>query len=198
MSWTNDRAIRDNRLLLVIIGVILIVTAGGFFYWTHQVSPDAVQKQADQNMKPQIQPAFRNEPLPITLYYPRDGMLVSSSVPVKRQPDVLAQAREALAAVFLDQRVAQAPVLKDVKLRAFYIDSQGTAFIDLTPGQAQPVRASAWDEQLAIYSMVNTLTLNFDEIRQVAFLVDGREAQTLAGHMDLSRKYGKRQDLIKP
>jgi Sporulation and spore germination len=198
MSWTNDRSIRDNRLLLVIIGVILIVTAGGFFYWTYQLSPDAVQKQADQNMKPQIQPALRNEPLPITLYYPRDGMLVSSPVPVKRQPDVLAQAREALAAVFLDQRAAQAPVLKDVKLRAFYIDSQGTAFIDLTLGQAQPVKASAWDEQLAIYSMVNTLTLNFDEIRQVAFLVDGREAQTLAGHMDLTRKYGKRPDLIKP
>jgi hypothetical protein len=48
-----------------------------------------------------------------------------------------------------------------------------------------------------MYAMVNTLMQNFEEIREVAFLVDGRQAPTLAGHMDLSRRYGKRMDLVK-
>jgi hypothetical protein len=45
--------------------------------------------------------------------------------------------------------------------------------------------------------MVNTLSQNFEEIRQVRFLVDGREVQTLAGHIELSRKFTKRMDLVK-
>ncbi len=197
MSWTTDRSIRDNRLLLVlIIGIVLIAAAGGYFLWTRMNALDRAQKPPEKGVSALILPAFRNEPLTVTLYYPQDGMLVTGAAPAKRQPDTQAQAREALAAVFLDQRAAQAPVLRDVKLREFYLDSQGTAYIDLTPVQ-QTVRASAWDEQLAIYAMVNTLMQNFEEIKQIAFLMDGRDAQTLAGHMDLSRKYSRRMDLVR-
>lgn len=184
-------------MLRVSIGIIIIVAASGFVYWSHRITPDAVRKQENRSLNPVIQPAFLNEPLSVTLFYPRGGMLVSDSASVKRKPDAQAQAREALAAIFLDQRAAQAPVLRDVRLRAFFLDSQGTAYIDLTPGQEQAVRSSAWDEQLAIYSIVNTLTKNFDEIKRVVFLVDGRETLTLAGHMDLSRTYTKRMDLVK-
>jgi flagellar basal body-associated protein FliL len=199
MSWTTDRAIRDNRLLLVVvIGLVFIVAAGAFFYWYRTTSSIAVPKQVEQSRYPIIQPAFQNEPTSVTLYYPGDGMLVASSAPVKRQPDAQAQARETLLALFQDQRAAQAAVLRDVKLRAFYLDSQGTAYIDLATDQQQAVRASAWDEQLAVYAMVNTITQNFEEIKQVVFLMNGREAGTLAGHIDLSRKYEKRTDLIRP
>jgi sporulation and spore germination protein len=199
MSWTTDRAIRDNRLLLVVVvGLVFIVAAGAFFYWYRTTSSIAVPKQVEQSRYPIVQPAFQNEPTSVTLYYPGDGMLVASSAPVKRQPDAQAQARETLLALFQDQRAAQAAVLRDVKLRAFYLDSQGTAYIDLATDQQQAVRASAWDEQLAVYAMVNTITQNFEEIKQVVFLMNGREAGTLAGHIDLSRKYEKRTDLIRP
>ncbi len=197
MSWTSDRAIRDNRILLIIIGLAFIVAAGAFFYLSRRSTSDTVPKQVESPYQ-LIQPAFRNEPLSVTLYYPRDGLLTSSLAPVKRQPDAQAQAREILLSLLQDQRAAQTAVLRDIKLRAFYLDSQGTAYIDLATDQQQPVRASAWDEQLAIYSMVNTLMQNFEEIKQVVFLTDGREAEILAGHMDLTRKYGKRMDLIRP
>ncbi len=183
-------------LLVIIIGIVLIAAAGGYVLWTRMNAFDAAQKTSEKGITALILPAFRNEPLTVTLYYPLEGMLVSGTATAKRQPDTQAQAREALAAVFLDQRAAQAPVLRDVKLKAFFLDAQGTAYIDLAPGP-QSVRASAWDEQLAIYSMVNTLMQNFEEIKQVAFLIDGRDAQTLAGHMDLSRKYSKRMDLVR-
>jgi hypothetical protein len=38
---------------------------------------------------------------------------------------------------------------------------------------------------------------NFDEIKQVRFLLNGKEAQTLAGHVDLSRTFTKRMDLVR-
>ena len=184
-------------LLALAVGLVALVAAVLLFFWARAKTPEPARGQAEQGARQLIQPAFRNEPLMVTLYYPLDGMLTPASAPAKRQPDLQAQAREALLAVFQDQRAAQATVLRDVKLRAFYLDGQGTAYIDLASGREQAVRASAWDEQLALYAMVNTLSQNFEEIKQVVFLVDGRDAQTLAGHLDLSRKYSKRMDLVR-
>jgi hypothetical protein len=198
MSERTDRRIRDNRLLLVlIVSIVFIASVGGFLLWGGMHAPDAVQKETGQSANQLIQPAFRNEPLAVTLYYPLDGLLVAGEVSVKRSPDTQSQAWEALAALLQDQRAAQASVLRDIKLRAFFLDSQGTAYVDLAPVQQQPVRASGWDEQLAIYAIVNTLMQNFEEIKQVEFLMNGRDAETLAGHMDLSRKFSKRVDLVR-
>ncbi len=192
-----DRRIRDKRLLFVlIVGVVFIASVGGLLLWGWMHGPEAGQKVAGQSANQLIQPAIRNEPLAVTLYYPLDGLLVAGAASVKRYPDTQAQARETLFALLQDQRAAQASVLRDIKLRAFFLDSQGTAYIDLAPVQ-QPVRGSGWDEQLAIYAIVNTLMQNFEEIKQVKFLMDGRDAGTLAGHMDLSRKFSRRVDLVR-
>src|SRR5205085_914653 len=43
------------------------------------------------------------------------------------------------------------------------------------------------DELLSVYSIVNSLTVNFPAIKRVQILVDDRPADTLAGHVDLSR-----------
>jgi hypothetical protein len=124
-------------------------------------------------------------------------MLVAAPVQVKRQPDVQSLARAALTALFADQRAQLEPVIRDIRLRELFLDESGTAYVDLTTGRQKDVRASAWEEQLAIYALVNSLQQNFQEIKQVVLLLDGGEAQTLAGHMDLSRTFAKRMDLVK-
>ena len=54
----------------------------------------------------------------------------------------------------------------------------GTAYVDLGRGRPGGIRGVGRDELLAVYAVVNTLTQNFEEIRQVRFLIEGREAQT--------------------
>jgi hypothetical protein len=44
-------------------------------------------------------------------------------------------------------------------------------------------------ELLTIYSIVNTLVFNMDDLRAVKLLVGGREADTLGGHVDLSHAF---------
>lgn len=134
-----------------------------------------------------------------TLFVPGDDTLGTVVVAVKRHPEVQLQAREAVAAVLAAGQGTQSSVLRELRLRALYLDASWTAIVDLSaasPNQKE-IRASAEDELLAVYALVNTLTQNFPEIRQVRFLMDGREAQTLAGHIDLSRAYVKRTDLVK-
>ena len=197
MPWTHDRSTRDNRMLLaIIIGIVIVAAASALYFQQRLRALDAERQVEDRGANALIQPAFRNDPLVVTLFYPLEGMLLPATAPAKRQSDAQAQAREALAAVFTDPRAMQAAALRELQLKSLYLDERGTAYVDLAAPQ-QPIRASAWDEQLAVYALVNTLMQNFEEIRQVRFLMDGRTVPTLAGHLDLSRTFTKRLDLVK-
>ncbi|MCF8001060.1 MAG: GerMN domain-containing protein [Halanaerobiales bacterium] len=52
-------------------------------------------------------------------------------------------------------------------------------------------------ERLTVYSIVNTLS-QFDKIREVKFLIEGEEVDTLVGHMDLSRPLEPSENILKP
>jgi hypothetical protein len=40
---------------------------------------------------------------------------------------------------------------------------------------------------LTVYALVNAVTANLPTIQRVQILIDGRQAETLAGHIDLRR-----------
>lgn len=200
MQERTDRAIRDNWLLIGVIVVLLGVAAGaGIAIWPRLNGQAASQEKQppEGGLPPASLSAMRNEPLTVTLYRPAEGMLVPGTVAIPRQPDSQALAREALVALFADSQSVSDAVLKELRFRTIYLDTAGTAYVDLALPLQKYVRASAWEELTAIYSVVNTLLQNFEEIRQVRLLLDGKEAQTLAGHMDLSRTFTKRMDLVK-
>jgi len=179
-----------------VIIIVAIIGSGGALVWLLMNPAKTAPAPVEQDRQ-LTQRLLRDEPLSITLYYPHEGMLATAPVQVKRQPDVQSLARAVLEALFADQRAQREPVLRDIRLRELFLDGSGTAYVDLTPGRQKDVRASAWEEQLAIYALVNTLQQNFQELKQVVLLLDGGEAQTLAGHMDLSRTFTKRTDLVK-
>ena len=151
-------------------------------------------QQSEQELAPPIRP---DEPLALTMYMPVDGMLERISAGIFRQPELQLEARAAAAAVLASERAGEAVILRDLELRALYLDPAGTVYLDLAARNRKDLQGSAWDELLTVYALVNTMTQNFAEIRQVRFLVDGREAQTLAGHVDLSRAFVRRNDLIR-
>ncbi|MBC7339263.1 MAG: GerMN domain-containing protein [Firmicutes bacterium] len=51
-------------------------------------------------------------------------------------------------------------------------------------------------EALAVAAIVNTLT-EFPQIRQVQILVEGKQVESLAGHVDVSRPLTRNEKLIK-
>ncbi|MBI5587837.1 MAG: GerMN domain-containing protein [Deltaproteobacteria bacterium] len=52
-------------------------------------------------------------------------------------------------------------------------------------------------EMQTIYSIIDTLTLNFPEIKAVQILVEGKKVETLAGHIDTSLPLGPDRLIIK-
>jgi spore germination protein GerM len=73
----------------------------------------------------------------------------------------------------------------DTQLRALYIIPDGTCYVDLSEAVRKNHPGGSKSELLSIYSIVNSLVLNVPEIERVQILVDGNEASTLAGHIDL-------------
>jgi germination protein M len=76
----------------------------------------------------------------------------------------------------------------DTVIRGAYLLPDGTAFVDLggltlTQGWA----TGSHQELMAVYSVVETVTANFPEAKRVRVLVNGEPAETLGGHVSLSR-----------
>lgn len=194
MSSGNDRSIGGSRPLIIAAVIVLLTAAGAGAFWWFRAGLGDGTVPSPQPPEPAV--VLRPDaPLGVSLFIPAGDSLVPAAGSIRRQPELQLEARAVVGALLADQRAAQAPVLRELRLRAFYLDAVGTAFVDLAA--ASEVRGSAWDELLAVYAIVNTVTQNFPEMKQVRLLFDGREAQTLAGHLDLSRAFMKRTDLVK-
>jgi hypothetical protein len=57
--------------------------------------------------------------------------------------------------------------------------------VDLSADARLRHTGGALDELFTIYTIVNALTVNLPAITRVQILVDGKEVDTLAGHVDL-------------
>ena len=73
----------------------------------------------------------------------------------------------------------------DTRLKALFITPDGTCYVDLSEAVSKNHPGGSKSELLTIYSMVNSLVLNVPEIERVQILIDGNQAPTLAGHIDL-------------
>jgi spore germination protein GerM len=76
-------------------------------------------------------------------------------------------------------------------LRALYLTANGSAFVDLSRDVVTAHPGGSLDELLTVYSIVNALTMNLPAVTSVQVLVDGKEVDTLVGHVDLRRPLTK-------
>jgi spore germination protein GerM len=74
-----------------------------------------------------------------------------------------------------------------VEIREVFIDDQGTAYVDFSEALSQTHPGGPWAEMLTLRSIMQTLVANVPEIKRVQILIEGREVETLAGHVDIRR-----------
>ena len=102
------------------------------------------------------------------------------------------QAREIVAA----QIAPVAPPLVSAipagtTLRAVFITKSGDAYVDLSREARASHPGGTVNELLTVYAIVNALTANLPAVTGVQLLVDGKEVDTLSGHVDLRRPLAK-------
>ena len=135
-----------------------------------------------------------------TLYYGTwDGQAlagVKREVPLGDGPR--AQGRQILQS---ELEAAPAPYLSLIPagtmLRAFYITDRGDAFVDLSPEVSTMHPGGSTNELLTVYAIVNAVTANLSSVQRVQILIGGKQADTLAGHVDLRRPFERDSSLVR-
>ena len=86
---------------------------------------------------------------------------------------------------------------KGTDLRSLFILEDGTAVLDMSETVRDRHPGGCETELLTIFSIVNSLVLNIDNITAVKILIGGREAATLAGHIDIRYPYKANMLLVR-
>ena len=133
----------------------------------------------------------------VKVYYPDDSGV--HLVEVERKINVEHEGEKYLAAVemLLDEPYEENLTTifpKTASIRSVTV-ADGLATVDLDGSIVKHMVGGSTGEEFLVGSIVDTLT-NFPEVTKVKFLVDGKEIETLSGHMDLSTPLERMDDLL--
>ncbi len=111
---------------------------------------------------------------------PVDVQMALSADPVQRSKQVL-------HALIADPPTeAQRTLPADATLLAFYALPDGTGIADFSDALETETPSGISSEELAVNSIARTLENNVPALRRLKILIHGEEADTLAGHVDLT------------
>lgn len=82
-------------------------------------------------------------------------------------------------------------------LNAIYLADNGIAYVDFSRQITDNHPGGVNAEYLTVFSVVNSLVLNISDIRKVKILVGGREADTLAGHINIQEPFAANMVLVR-
>jgi len=181
-----------DRRIAGIAAVIVAAFAGViWFILAHRTRP---APGPATNQTTASAPAAAEPKIKATLFYiSEDGLSlpgVQRDVPFG--DPIVEQARRIVEAQLAP---APAPYISAIPagttLRALYLGDRGDAFVDLSNEVRTGHSGGSLDELFTTYAIVNALTVNLPAITRVQLLVDGKEVDTLAGHVDLRRPLQK-------
>ena len=136
----------------------------------------------------------------VTLYFsdPESEYLTGEKRAILKRPDIEEEAEEMIEELIKGpKRKLISTLPPQTKLLSFQLDERGIAKPNFNKilSKSHPGGSSA--EMMTVYSVVNSLTFNFPEIKGVQFLVEGKEIETIAGHLSLRQPISSKPDLIK-
>jgi spore germination protein GerM len=83
------------------------------------------------------------------------------------------------------------------KLLTLQINDAGVAKVDFSPALSKDHPGGSSAELMTVYSIVNSLSFNFPQIKRVQILIDGKPIETLTGHLSLRQPISPKPDLVK-
>lgn len=184
----SEREKGPSWLLGVLLGVLLLAIGGGvFFVWLEEAGPPRLLRPREEGGPRPLPPAGRDSVL--LFFATKDG---SGLEPEERALLRVATVREALRQTVQElidgpRRGLQETLPKGTRLLDLFLDDRGTVFLDFDKALSEDHPKGVWAEILTVSSLVQTLTANFDLVKGVQILIEGKPAETLAGHVDLGR-----------
>ena len=185
----------------VVIGIVLfLVIFGGLFYFVRHrpAPPPQTQNQPSTPntiSKPEENPANQRR-INVKLYFASNNstLLQAEDRFVPYHDNLHDQAFEVMKELVKGPSGELIPTLPEGTIaRDLFITKDGVAYADFSAALSANHKGGSLGEMNTVFSIVDTLTLNFPEIKRVQILIEDQAVDTLNGHLDLSRPL--RQDL---
>lgn len=192
----------------VILSIIVAAVLGAGVYYllvlrrhlapSNANPPGAEQAARTRLSEAALQPAG-GASQSLTLYFPdlARGKLVAESRSLKLAPENVQRIKQVLLALIEGSHQGHSRALSpSTTLRAVFLSPDGTAVIDLSQEALADFTPGIESEDLAVYSIVDSLAANIPAVKRVKFLIQGNEAQTLDGNIDLTGYFVPQPNLI--
>jgi len=172
--------------LLILIGIGLIIL---------------FHKQIYYSFKPWLEKWSLVEKKREVLLYFSDSVgeyLIGEKRQILRKNVVKEEAKETIVELIKGPKEKLIPTLPPrTKLLTLQINDVGVAKANFNSVLSRDHPGGSTAEMMTVYSIVNSLALNFPQIKRVQFLIDGKPIETIAGHISLKQPVSPKPDLIK-
>ena len=117
----------------------------------------------------------------------RPGLVIEER-PVTFSTDLSRQLRGVVEELVHGSKIGLGPTLApETKVLDVFVTARGVAYVDLSKDVVAGHPGGSEAERMTVYSVVNSLSTSFPAVKRVQILVEDKPAETLAGHVDLTR-----------
>jgi len=184
-------------LILVSLFVLLVVLVVLFFSLRGEEKikpgPDVAAIESE------VEPGEEIELKKITLFFPaeEDPLLHPEEREIMASSSLILEAKRTLMELLKGSRNGYlSPFPPATRLKELYVTKEGIAHVDFSKEIQENHISGSTAEMATVFSIVNSLTYNFKSIKKVFILIEGGEKETLGGHINLTRPFLPKYDLV--
>jgi len=136
----------------------------------------------------------------VTLYFsdPEGEYLVGERREILKRREVKEEAGETITELIKGPKGKLIPTLPSrTKLLSLQVDEKGLAKVNFNKALSKDHPGGSSAEIMTLYSIVNSLTFNFPQIKRVQILIEGEAGETIAGHLSLEQPVSSNFDLVR-
>lgn len=163
-------------LLAVAVSVMVIM-------YSRQDQP---RKKVAKAVKQEVQQETLLETIPVTLFFhdPEEELLIPETRNIYATNVLSDRAKQIIMELMRGAAMGGLSTIpQEVTLREIYILEDGTTFVDFSREFEAHAGGGSSSQLMQIYSVVNSLTFNFEEIDKVAILIEGKQKDSFGGHI---------------
>jgi len=136
----------------------------------------------------------------VLLYFSdrEEEYLVGEKREILKRDKVDEEAKETIIELIKGPKGKLVPTLPPrTKLLTLRVNDKGVAEVNFNKALSRDHPGGSSAEMVSVYSIVNSLILNFPQIKKVKILIEGKTGETIAGHLSLDQPISSKPDLIR-
>ncbi|MBI4634148.1 MAG: GerMN domain-containing protein [Deltaproteobacteria bacterium] len=143
----------------------------------------------------------RKEKMEATLYFSdaNERFLVPEKRYIVKEKNATGQAKELVKALLEGSKMGHVDTFpKKTDIESITVEKDQTAIVNFGKNLIKLHPGGSASEVATIYSLTNTLVSNIPDIKRVKVLIDGKERESLKGHVDMRYPFVLNKGLFAP